>query len=86
MSSNSSTTLPYQTIINIGLPLFTIAAVALTSLKMPEWGLLINLIAQVFWLYSSYYAWKKANQWGILVSTIVITFIVLGGVVNYWFL
>lgn len=68
------------------LPTFTILGFFFTSLKMPEYGLLFNLTAQVFWLYSSWKAWREAGQIGIFVTTIVITCIVLYGVVNYWIL
>lgn len=68
------------------LPLFTILGFFFTSIKKPELGLLFNLLAQVFWLYSSYQAWKKANQIGIFITTLAITAIVLYGVINYWVL
>ena len=68
------------------LPTFTILGFAFTSLKKPELGLIFNLVAQIFWLYSSWQAWKKANQIGIFITTLVITVIVLYGVINYWFL
>lgn len=68
------------------LPTFTILGFALTSLKIPEWGLVFNLIAQVFWLYASWQAWKKADQIGIFITTLFITAIVALGVINYWIL
>ncbi len=68
------------------LPAFTIVGFAFTSIKKPEFGLLFNLTAQVFWLYSSWQAWKKAGQIGIFITTLVITIIVTYGVINYWFL
>jgi hypothetical protein len=49
-------------------------------------GLIFNLIAQIFWLYSSYKAWENANQIGMFITTIIMTLIILGGVINYWFL
>ena len=73
-------------ITNVCLPFFTILGFLLTSLKIPQWGLAANLVAQVFWFYSSYRAWKEANQIGILITTVVITLILLGGLVNYWLL
>jgi hypothetical protein len=47
----------------VGLTGFTITGFLLTSMKIPEYGLLFNLIAQIFWLYSSWKAGKEANQW-----------------------
>ena len=68
------------------LPFFTIAGFTLTALKQPQWGLISNLIAQMFWIPSSYKAWKQAGQIGIFATTIIITAITLFGVANYWFL
>ena len=70
----------------IGLILFTMLGFLLTSLKLPAYGLIFNLISQVFWIYSSYKAWKNANQIGIFINTILITLIVLWGIINYWIL
>lgn len=67
------------------LPIFTIGGFALTALKHPDWGLLSNLIAQIFWIPSSYLAWKNAGQIGIFITAIIITAITLFGVINYWF-
>lgn len=47
----------------IGLTGFTILGFLLTSMKYPEYGLLANFVAQIFWLYSSYRAGKEAQQW-----------------------
>ena len=71
-------------IANIFLPIFTISGFLLTSLKLPQWGLAFNLSSEIFWLYSSYWAWREAKQIGIFITTIVITIILIGGVVNYW--
>jgi hypothetical protein len=68
------------------LPTLTIAGFLLTSLKKPEVGLIFNLFAQVFWLYSGWQAWRKAGQFGIFITAIVLTGIVLYGVFNYWVL
>lgn len=69
-----------------GLVIFTMLGFLLTSFKHPELGLISNLTSEVFWLYSAYRSWKEANQIGIFITTIVITFILIGGVINYWFL
>lgn len=79
----------YLTINNfaqVGLVFFTMMGFLLTALKLPQYGLIFNLIAEVFWLYSSYKGWKKANQVGMFINTILITCIVLWGIINYWFL
>lgn len=68
------------------LPVLTILGFLFTALKKPQLGLVFNLSAQVFWLYSSWQAWKKAKQIGIFITTLIITVILLYGVINYWFL
>ncbi|MCX6757558.1 MAG: hypothetical protein NTZ44_01590 [Candidatus Nomurabacteria bacterium] len=68
----------------IGLVLFTLLGFLLTSLKLPQYGLVFNLVSQVFWIYSSYKAWKNANQIGIFINTLIITLVLLWGVINYW--
>jgi hypothetical protein len=70
----------------IGLVIFTILGFLLTSLKLPAYGLIFNLVAQIFWIYSSYKAWKNANQFGMFINTIIITAVVLWGIINYWIL
>lgn len=67
------------------LPFFTIMGFLLTALKKPQFGLIFSLISEVFWLYASWQAWKKAKQIGIFITTLFITAIVLFGVINYWF-
>ena len=79
----------YMTINNVaqfGLVFFTIFGFLLISLKLPEYGLISNLVAQIFWLFSSYKAWKNANQIGMFINTIIITLIVLWEIFNYWIL
>ena len=73
-----------NTFMQVGLVLFTMLGFLLTSLKLPEWGLIANLISEIFWIYSSYKAWKNANQIGIFITTIIITLILIFGVLNYW--
>ena len=76
----------FNGIMQVGLVGFTLGGFLLTSLKMPEYGLILNLVAQIFWMYSAYRAWREANQIGIFVNTICITMIVMYGVINYWVL
>lgn len=72
--------------VQICLTVFTILGFSLTAYKLPQYGLISNFIAQIFWLYSSYRAWRDAKQIGIFITTIFITFIVLWGITNYWVL
>lgn len=69
-----------------GLVFFTVLGFLLTALKLPQWGLLSNLLSQPFWLYSSYKSWKEAKQLGIFITELVVLSIVLLGVINYWIL
>ena len=71
-------------LMQVGLVGFTALGFLLTSLKLPQYGVIANLIAQIFWLYSSYKAWRQADQVGIFITTICITLILIGGIVNYW--
>ena len=67
-----------------GLVICTGLGFLLTSLKLPHYGVIANLVGQVFWLNSSYWAWREADQIGIFISTICITIILVYGVTNYW--
>ena len=69
-----------------GLVFFTIGGLILISLKLPAYGLIMNLISQIFWHHASYSAWKNAGQIGIFINTIIFSIITAFGVVNYWFL
>jgi hypothetical protein len=68
----------------IAIPIFTVLGYLLTSIKHPEWGLIASLISQPFWFHSSYKAYKEAGQVGILITSIILSLIILGGVINYW--
>ena len=76
----------FNMFMQVGLVGFTLGGLLLVSMKMPEYGLLLNLVAQIFWFYSSYRAWKEANQIGVLLNTVLYTIIVVYGVINYWIL
>lgn len=78
--SNFNTTAQFM------LPFFTLSSILLISFKQPQWGLITNLIAQIFWLYSGWKAWKEANQIGIFINAIAFTVIVIFGIINYWFI
>lgn len=75
-----------HTATQIALPTLTIAAQIATSLKYPQFGLILNLLAQPFWLHSSWKAWKDAKQPGLFVNTVLFSIITLFGILNYWFL
>jgi hypothetical protein len=76
----------WNIIVQICLPLFTLGGFFLTAMKLPQYGVIASLVAQIFWLYASYRAWKQANQIGIFVNTCVATLIFAYGVINYWLL
>lgn len=67
------------------LPCLTLSGQIATSLKHPEFGLILNLFAQPFWIYSSWKAFKDAGQIGMFITTIIFTIITTFGIVNYWF-
>lgn len=76
----------FNAVAQIGLVGFTGLGFLLTSLKRPQYGLIANLVSQMFWLYSSYRAWREADQVGIFITSICVTLILVYGVANYWFL
>lgn len=76
--------LSFDSLTQVLLPTLTILGFLFTSLKSPQVGLIFNLTSEIFWLYAAWQAWKKANQVGILITTIIITLILLFGVFNYW--
>lgn len=66
------------------LPTFTIGANIALAAKYPEWALILNLVVQPLWLYSSWKAYKEAGQIGFLITSIFLTIIMMAGIVNYW--
>ena len=74
----------FNLVTQFALPTLTIIGFTLTASKNPRIGLLFNLVAQVFWVYSSYKAWKKAGQLGMFITSVIITVVVLYGLLNYW--
>jgi uncharacterized membrane protein len=76
----------FNQITQVCLVIFTVGGYLLTSLKLPQYGLIVALISQIFWLYSSYKAWKEANQIGIFITTIFIVITIMFGITNYWFI
>lgn len=76
----------WNTVVQVCLPTFTAASFLLTSMKLPQYGVIVALVSQVFWIYSGYRAWKEADQIGVLVNALIATAIFAYGVINYWFL
>jgi hypothetical protein len=66
------------------LPAFTLGAQLALALKFPQLSLLLNLLAQPFWIYSSWQAFKQAGQIGVFINTIAFTLITAFGIINYW--
>jgi hypothetical protein len=78
--------LTFNNLAQICIVSFTLLGFLLTALKLPQWGLISNLLSQPFWFYSSYKSWKNADQFGFFITTIIITGVLLFGVINYWIL
>ena len=76
----------FNSLTQVALPTLTISSQIAIALKYPQWGLIIMLISQPFWLYSSWKSYKDAGQVGILITTAILTFITILGIINYWFL
>jgi hypothetical protein len=76
----------FNTISQFALPILTIGAQIITAMKFPQWGLIVALLAQPFWLYASWRAYKQAGQIGILINTVVFTIVTAMGIINYWLL
>ena len=74
----------FNSITQIALPFFTVGAQIATAFKYPQWGLIINLIAQPFWIYSSWKSYKGAGQIGIFITSIIFTVVTIVGIINYW--
>jgi hypothetical protein len=70
----------------VAIPVLTIGSQIITSLKFPQYGLIVNLIAQPFWLYSTWKAYKEAGQIGVFINTVIFTAVTAIGVINYWLL
>lgn len=76
----------FDSVTQFAIPLLTIGAQVIIALKLPQWGLIVILASQPFWLYSSWKSYKKAGQIGILINTIIFSLVTMAGIVNYWFL
>ena len=74
----------WNVVVQVCLPGFTILGFLLTSLKLPQYGVIAGLFSEIFWAYASYRAWKE-GQWGIAVTTVIATLIFAYGIINYWY-
>jgi len=74
----------FDSFTQIAIPTLTISSQVFIAFKYPQWGLIVNLCAQPFWLYSSWKAYKGAGQIGLLITTIIMTIVLAFGVINYW--
>lgn len=70
----------------IAIPTLTVATQVAIAFKYPQWGLVINMAAQPFWIYSAWKAYKQAGQIGLFVTAIMITVVIGFGILNYWVL
>jgi hypothetical protein len=73
-----------NSVAQVAIPVLTIGGQLAIGLKYPAWGLVLCLLAQPFWLYSTWKAYKNAGQIGLLINTILFTLVTLFGVINYW--
>jgi hypothetical protein len=76
----------FNTITQFAIPIFTLGSQIIISLKYPQWGLVVGLLAQPFWLYSTWKAYKKVGQIGMFINTVAFTLITIYGLINYWLL
>jgi len=76
----------FNTITQFAIPIFTLGSQIVLSFKYPQWALLLNLLSQPFWLYSTWKSYKKVGQIGMFINTIAFTAITMVGLVNYWIL
>lgn len=71
-----------EAFIQIGITLFSCAAIALLAQKKPwaRWGYIIGMIGQPLWFYTT---WDHA-QWGMFLTTIWFTISYGVGIWNFW--
>ena len=76
----------FNSLTQAAIPVLTIGGQVAVAMKFPQWGLLVALCAQPFWLYSSWKSYKQAGQIGIFVNTVVFSIVTVYGLLNYWVL
>jgi len=74
----------FNTIVQVAIPVLTISVQIAIAMKLPQWGLVINMLAQPFWIYSAWKAYKQAGQIGLLITTVLVTIVLALGLINYW--
>lgn len=75
-----------NSISQFAIPILTVTTQIVIAFKYPQYGLIINMLAQPFWIYSGWKAYKQAGQIGLFITTIIITIVIGLGIINYWFL
>jgi hypothetical protein len=75
----------FNNLTQFAIPSLTVGGQILFSLKFPQWGLIVNLLAQPFWMYSAWKAYKQAGQIGLLINVSIMTVVITLGIINYWF-
>ena len=76
----------FNSISQVALPIFTLGGQLAIAMKVPQWGLLLVLASQPFWLYSSWKSYKNAGQIGIFINTVIFSMVTIFGLINYWIL
>jgi hypothetical protein len=76
----------FKLLTQILIPVLTISGQIALAFKLPQWALLLTLIAQPFWIYSSWIAFKDAKQIGMFINSLIFAAVTLFGFLNYWFL
>lgn len=74
----------FNKITQIALPVMTITVQVAIALKLPQWALIINMLAQPFWFYTAWKSYKQAGQIGLLITTFIVTIVIAFGIINYW--
>jgi hypothetical protein len=76
----------FDLVTQFAIPILTLGSQIVLSLKYPQWTLLLNFLAQPFWLYSTWKSYKKVGQIGMFINTVAFTIITFAGLINYWIL
>lgn len=74
----------FDRVAQLAIPILTIGSQIIISFKLPQWGLVVNLLAQPFWLYSTWKSYKRVGQIGMFINTVLLTVVIIIGLINYW--
>jgi hypothetical protein len=74
----------FDSIAQFAIPILTVGAQITLSFKYPQYALILNLLAQPFWLYSTWKSYKEVGQIGIFINTVIFTLVTIAGIINYW--